>query len=112
MSTIRIITSAILAILVFNGCASTPGTYLLHKADFGMTKEDLFKSAGSPSGWTRQVIDGHTYETWHYAFFTETYDFVDNSLVGFSSRGCYYSEDSKEDVRDYSDNLTPESKFE
>ncbi len=85
------------------GCATANSNPvgLLHKVEIGMTKEDVFKACGSPSEWTRQVINEKTYETWHYAFYTETYDFIDNSLIGYSSRGRYLTKEKIEDVRNY-----------
>lgn len=87
--------------MLLSGCATpSPNPVgLLHNVNIGMTKKQVFHACGSPSEWTRQVINGKIYETWHYAFYTETYDFVDSILVGYSSRGRYHSTNGIEDVR-------------
>lgn len=59
------------------------------------------KEYGAPNSWSRQVINGKTYEAWYYYDFSETYDFVDNALAGYSSRSVYHSENNTEDVRNY-----------
>jgi hypothetical protein len=80
------------------GCASIPGLGD-RKVSIGMTKEQVFWKVGSPLNWTRQVINGKTYETWSFFNDASTYDFIDNILVGYSYRGRYYLKDSVEDVR-------------
>lgn len=66
-----------------------------------MTKEQLMKEYGAPNSWSRQVINDKTYEVWYYYNFSETYDFVDNTLTGYSSRSVYHSANNTEDVRNY-----------
>ncbi|MDD5653885.1 MAG: hypothetical protein PHT31_06995 [Candidatus Omnitrophica bacterium] len=89
------------------GCASSgypitkPDVY---KADIGMTREQVYQHCGSPIGWTRQIIDGKTYESWTYNPLIGTYDFVDGILVGYSKREAfgemkYYSKDKVDDIK-------------
>jgi len=95
---------AILICISLCGCASLPMPIISNhpKIDIGMTKEKLMKEYGAPNFWNRQVINGKTYEAWYYYNFSETYDFVDNALTGYSSRSVYHSANGIEDVRNYS----------
>ena len=89
----------ILVILV-NGCATIPGISN-RQFNIGMTKDQVMWKVGSPLNWTRQVINGKTYEVWSYWNDARTYDFIDGELVGWSERGRYYSKDGVDDVRNY-----------
>jgi len=82
------------------GCATIPGL-TNRQVEIGMTKEEVMWKVGSPLNWTRQIIDGKTYETWSFWNDARTYDFIDGKLVGWSERGRYYSKDGVEDVRAY-----------
>lgn len=82
------------------GCASIPGLGD-RKVNIGMTKEQVMWKVGSPLNWSRQVINGKTYESWSFWNDASTYDFIDDELIGWSKRGRYYSKDSIEDVRNY-----------
>ena len=94
---------AILICITLCGCASVPIPIVFNhaKISIGMTKKQLMKEYGAPNSWSRQVINGKTYEAWYYYDFSETYDFVDNALAGYSSRSVYHSENNTEDVRNY-----------
>jgi hypothetical protein len=86
---------------ILSGCATIPGL-TDHKINIGMTKEQVFWKIGSPGEWSKRAIDGHVYETWSgYNLGCDSYDFIDGILIGYSTRGRYYSKDGVEDVRNY-----------
>jgi hypothetical protein len=95
------ILNVLIIILILSGCA-TPGLIYTHdKVKIGMTKEQVMYICGSPGLWSKQNINNKIYETWSYDNFAETYNFVDNILIGFSRNGAYHSENRIEDVRNY-----------
>lgn len=73
-----------------------------------MTKEQIFNINSSPTTWSRQIINGHVYETWFYREMENTFDFADNALMGYSLglAGTYYSASGTEDVRNYKNPVT------
>lgn len=90
--------------LLLSGCASIPSPIILNhpKIYIGMSKEKLYYNGyGAPNLWSKQMINGKTYETWYYYNFSESFDFVDNKLTGYSSRSIYHSANGDEDVRNY-----------
>jgi len=92
--------------LMLCGCVTAPMNY---NPELGMTKRQLYADRGDPASWTRQVINGHTYETWGYIYaVVGTYDFVDDVLVGYSKRppfgnSKYISKDKEEDLTDFAE---------
>lgn len=98
----------LLALVVsISGCATVRKEYSKNIAQMihvGMTKEQVYRVNGPSTTWSRQTINGHIYETWIYIGIRNTFDFVDNSLTGYSlglGGGAYYSKDNVEDVRNY-----------
>jgi hypothetical protein len=85
------------------GCQSLPVPMLIDQGNpqIGMTKQDIMKKCGAPNSYSRQVINGKTYETWYYYIFSGTYDFVDNVLVGYFKSSRYYIKDNVDDLRTY-----------
>jgi hypothetical protein len=86
------------------GCASVPTPLILNhpKVHIGMSKEKLYYNGyGAPNLWSKKTINGKTYETWYYYNFSESFDFLNNALTGYSSRSIYHSAEGDEDVRNY-----------
>ena len=98
---------AIFICITLCGCATIRREYSKNIAQtihIGMTKEQVYRVNGPSTTWSRQSINGHVYETWIYIGLRNTFDFVDNSLIGYSlglGGGAYYSKDNIEDVRNY-----------
>jgi hypothetical protein len=69
--------------------------------NIGMTKSELIQKYGGPTSWSRKIINEHIYEILYYYDVSETFDFVDNILTGYSSRSRYITKDGIEDIRDY-----------
>jgi hypothetical protein len=87
------IISIIIACLCLYGCATTAGNYLSKEIKIGMTQNQVYQIAGHPIQRSRQVINGHTYETWICYVYPGPYDFVDGFLTGYSVGYLYYSKD-------------------
>lgn len=89
-----------------SGCATAP---MYYNPEIGITKRQVYQDRGDPVLWSRQVINGHTYETWGYMYAcVGTYNFVDDVLVGYSKRPPfgnmkYFSKDGTEDIKDYAE---------
>jgi len=101
--------------VTFCGCVTARKEYsksLAQVIHIGMTKEQVIKNTtflnsfthSSPTAWSKQNINGHIYETWVYIENRISFDFVDNSLTGYSlglGGIAYYSKDGIEDTRNY-----------
>lgn len=82
--------------LFLNGCVTTAVNMLSSNIKVGMTKKQVYDIAGHPVNWTKQVIGGHTYETWTGYFYPATFDFVDGILMGYSCGSIYVSKEGRD----------------
>lgn len=67
----------------------------------GMTKEQVLWIKGSPSYWTRYPTSSGVFESWSYHTTCDSYDFKDDKLIGYSTRGKYVGDNFVEDVRNF-----------
>jgi|GEM_PF-6483773 len=82
----------------------------------GMNKEQVFFLLGAPQYWTKHELQEGIFESWFWAapeqtkvMWVTTCDFKNGILTGYSggvssrlsTKGCYYSKDKIEDVRDF-----------
>jgi len=78
---------------MLSGCATFADKEISKRIKIGMTQDQVYSIAGHPVERTRQVIDGHIYETWHCYILVGPFDFVDGILTGYNIGYIYHSKD-------------------